>query len=199
MAKGNKRNYIPWNKNKKCPQISEALRGKIPWNKIQNDIICICGKIFHAKPAETKKGKGKYCSKNCYYKSKKGKLLTAKHREKLKFAHKGGNATSFKKGQTPWNYKGITRISLLQRDKFRKEISNLILTRDNYTCQICGQKGGDLHVDHIQSWAEYVELRFNIDNCRTLCRDCHYQVTFGKPRPINSNWGKYRKENHGHK
>ena len=25
--------YIPWNKDKKCPQISEGQKGRIPWNK----------------------------------------------------------------------------------------------------------------------------------------------------------------------
>lgn len=55
---------------------------------------------------------------------------------------------------------------------------------------MCGQRGVALQVDHIQPWAEYVELRFDINNCRTLCQGCHYQITFGKPIPSNVRaWG----------
>ena len=48
-----------------------------------------------------------------------------------------------------------------------------------------------MQVDHIQTWAEYTELRFNMNNCRTLCIECHYKITFGKPMPKNvKTWGK---------
>lgn len=46
----------------------------------------------------------------------------------------------------------------------------------------------------IKSWADFPELRFDINNCRTLCRFCHYQVTFGKPmQDRNNNWGRYQR------
>lgn len=42
----------------------------------------------------------------------------------------------------------------------------------------------------IQPWAEYVELRFDINNCRTLCMACHYKITFGKDMPKGvTAWG----------
>ena len=48
----------------------------------------------------------------------------------------------------------------------------------------------NLMVDHIQPWAEYVELRFNMDNCRTLCQKCHYKITYGKEMPQEAEkWG----------
>jgi len=72
-----------------------------------------------------------------------------------------------------------------------------VLKRDNYTCQICDQYGGDMHVDHIKPWAEYPELRFEVLNGRTLCRPCHYYVTFKKKLPANSRWGLPRRlQNH---
>lgn len=67
----------------------------------------------------------------------------------------------------------------MERIKFRKNMQKLVFERDQYRCVLCGS-GGDLQVDHIQSWAEYVDLRFNINNCRTLCKKCHYFITFGK-------------------
>ena len=76
-------------------------------------------------------------------------------------------------------------MNLAQRGIFRETIQKQVLIRDDYTCQLCGIRGGNLEVDHIQSWAKYVELRFSMDNCRTLCKRCHYQITYGKPMPEN--------------
>ena len=90
---------------------------------------------------------------------------------------------------------GVTSINKLERERFRREMQCLILKRDNYKCVLCG-KGGNLQVDHIQDWSEYTELRFDINNCRTLCQACHYFITFGKFMPENiKTWGhnlKYR-------
>lgn len=85
---------------------------------------------------------------------------------------------------------GRTKEDKIQRGRFRKQIQKLVLERDNYSCQICGQHGGHLQVDHIQPWAEYVELRFDMKNCRTLCQGCHYKVTYRKemPKEIKA-WG----------
>jgi hypothetical protein len=62
-----------------------------------------------------------------------------------------------------------SRSCLQQRDW-----SRAVLRRDNYTCQFCGQHGGDLHADHIKPYAEYPELRWDLGNGRTLCKRCHY-------------------------
>lgn len=86
---------------------------------------------------------------------------------------------------------GNVREKKLLRKRFQIDIAPLVLKRDNYTCQICGNRGVPLQVDHIQSWSEYVELRFSMDNCRTLCEDCHYQITFDRPKPKEvKTWGR---------
>ncbi len=85
---------------------------------------------------------------------------------------------------------GITPFLEAERARFRKTIQKEVLKRDNYTCQLCGTRGGILHVDHIQSWDKYIELRFEMSNCRTLCQKCHYKITYGKPMTEKSiYWG----------
>jgi 5-methylcytosine-specific restriction endonuclease McrA len=83
----------------------------------------------------------------------------------------------------------ITPESTRERGKFRREMQKKVFERDDYTCQICGVRGVCLQVDHIQSWAHYPELRFKMDNCRTVCMDCHYYETFGRERPKGVVWG----------
>ena len=84
---------------------------------------------------------------------------------------------------------GLRGKDYIERRRFRNSMQKLVFERDNYTCQLCWERGGKLQVDHIQSWAEYVELRFSMDNCRTLCMDCHYFITYGRRRPENIIWG----------
>ena len=159
----------------------------------------ICGKVMSFFPAQ----KRSYCSKNCWYKelsricgskhrSWKGGLPSCKDCEKklsnyenlycLKCAHKGERSYRWTGGKYSQSYR--------DRRRFRYEMQKLVFERDNYTCQLCSQGGGKLQIDHIQSWADYVELRFSLDNCRTLCQKCHYKITFGRPMPKRvKTWG----------
>jgi 5-methylcytosine-specific restriction endonuclease McrA len=77
---------------------------------------------------------------------------------------------------------GITPINKLIRTSFaylnwRKSV----FERDNYTCQMCGNRGGKLNADHIKPFSIYLDLRFDLDNGRTLCVDCHKTTpTYGR-------------------
>lgn len=129
----------------------------------------------------------------------KGKAWSEAMRIKLSISAIGkhkANSGSFKKGLVPIgrdnpNWKGgITEQNRMLRNKFKREIQRQVLQRDDYTCQMCGARGVALQVDHIQPWSEYVELRFSLVNCRTVCQKCHYEITFGRPMPNNvKTWG----------
>jgi hypothetical protein len=82
---------------------------------------------------------------------------------------RGENSPAWKGGITPIN------------EKIRKSLEyrlwrTAVFERDDYTCVWCGQKGGKLHADHIKPFAYYPELRFAIDNGRTLCIECHLKT-----------------------
>lgn len=61
-----------------------------------------------------------------------------------------------------------------------RQLRDHILERDNHECQWCKANGlmvtdmnTVLEVDHIKELEYYPELRFDEDNLRTLCKDCH--------------------------
>lgn len=91
-----------------------------------------------------------------------------------------------KKEQNP-NWKGgITSINeQVRKSKEYKLWRDAVFKRDAYRCVWCKLKciiGVKivLHADHIKPFCLYPELRFAIDNGRTLCKDCHYKTnTFG--------------------
>jgi len=107
---------------------------------------------------------------------------------------KGVSVNPFPKGNVPWNkgknwpemrganhpnWKGgkpkTNRRETMDYETYRKYLDwqKAVFARDNWECQFCGKHGGVLHADHIKSWAKHPELRFDIDNGRTLCPPCH--------------------------
>lgn len=51
--------------------------------------------------------------------------------------------------------------------------------RDNFICQECNKRGGDLELHHIIPCRDYEEGIMKEDNVITLCKSCH-RKTFGK-------------------
>lgn len=50
---------------------------------------------------------------------------------------------------------------------------NKILKRDNFTCQSCGVKVQRNSPHHLEGWHWCKELRTEVSNGVTLCKDCH--------------------------
>ena len=57
-------------------------------------------------------------------------------------------------------------------------VKSAVLSRDNYTCQICGVKQAKLEVHHIRLRSEGGSNR--MDNLVVLCKDCHAKVHTGE-------------------
>lgn len=134
-------------------------------------------------------------------------MLGKKHSEATKKnmvkSHMGQPATI---GMTGKNHKEETRrkisnTHLKNREKHpnwkggnRREIHKIIrqsleyrlwresvFKRDDWTCVWCKIKGKRLNADHIKPFSLFPELRFAIDNGRTLCEECHKTTeTYGK-------------------
>lgn len=79
------------------------------------------------------------------------------------------------KGNKNPNWKGgVTPIyKKIRKSKEYVAWRKAVYERDNYTCQNCKETGGRLNADHIKPFADYPELRFELDNGRTLCVPCH--------------------------
>ena len=149
-------------------------KGHIPWHKGTK------GLIKHSEEQSRKQSlrmKGHIVSEETRLKisqSEKGKVVSQETRDKMSLANKGKlrlnfrgeKSSGWKGGITPKNH--AIRMSLEY-----KAWRVAVFIRDNHTCVLCKQQGGYLNADHIKSFANYPELRLNIDNGRTLCEPCH--------------------------
>jgi 5-methylcytosine-specific restriction endonuclease McrA len=56
-----------------------------------------------------------------------------------------------------------------------------VFSRDDYTCQMCFQRGGKLQADHIIPYCLCTEeQKWDLNNGRTLCENCHRKTpTYG--------------------
>jgi len=85
-------------------------------------------------------------------------------------------------GNLASNWKGgLTKKSKIIRNSAKyRNWRKSIFERDNFTCQICDKTGGDLNADHIKPFSLFPNLRFEINNGRTLCVPCHRKTdTYG--------------------
>lgn len=73
------------------------------------------------------------------------------------------------KDTPPWERTKKQQRHSLKYSNWRTKI----FERDNYTCQKCGMRGGELNAHHIKPFAKYKKLRYEIANGITLCKDCH--------------------------
>ena len=54
-----------------------------------------------------------------------------------------------------------------------REWTKAVYERDNYTCDICSQRGVRLNAHHLDCWAGHPDKRYDVDNGITLCISHH--------------------------
>jgi len=143
-------------------KLSESHKGQSAWNKGK-------AKVKECKNCNKKFiGQNKiFCSDLCRFNYSKGK-----------------NSPSWKGGITNIN-------SQIRKSEEYKLWRKSVFERDDYTCIWCGKVGGILHADHIKPFSLFPELRFAIDNGRTLCIDCHKKTnTYLTTKGLRWNWNK---------
>ncbi len=111
-------------------------------------------------------------------------ILSDESRMRYSLAHRGSKSPNWRGGVSKFQH-------TLRRSFKYIQWRNQIFTRDNYTCQKCGVRGGViLHADHIKPFAIILEESgindldkayscvslWDTDNGRTLCKDCHLKT-----------------------
>lgn len=172
---------IPWNKG--TVGVMKANRGSFrlgqsPVNKIGATRECTyCHVIFRVKGSRRYRVNitCSYVCKNRLSPPRLGTITSPETKEKQRQAKLGI------RGEAHWNYRGYNnrterQIAMAQDEyvQWRKAV----FERDDYTCQDCGARNGTgetvyLQADHVKPWVLYPELRYQIDNGRTLCTPCH--------------------------
>jgi 5-methylcytosine-specific restriction endonuclease McrA len=157
---GFQRGYTPTAEHRR--KLSEARRGKTPWNK---GLTHIYSEEALAKMSETREeripwNKGKPCSEETKEKirqKRKLQQITAETREKIRLA-------------------GFELTDSVRLDAW----IDYVKIRDNFTCRKCGKtnlKGRDCQADHILSRESFPELIYDLNNGQTLCCQCHGKKT----------------------
>jgi hypothetical protein len=79
-----------------------------------------------------------------------------------------------------WWKGGVSTINELMRKSPEYKLWRIaVFTRDSFTCVWCGRKDKTIQADHIQGFSQHPELRYAIDNGRTLCKNCHKKRHWG--------------------
>ena len=138
-------------------------KGFTPWNKGKNikiNQVCpTCSASFLINPNI----KQVYCSKKCVVRNWKiVRNFGPKHHN-----WKGGVS------------KDVHNISEPKYKEWRMNV----FKRDNFCCKICRSKK-DLQVHHILRWADFPELRYDINNGIALCRIHHPRKVVEEKRLI---------------
>ena len=134
-----------------------------------------CLNTFETYPSRTNQ---KYCSTGCRNTSNIGKKMSVAWCKRQSEQRSGERSHFWKGGITPEN-------KLARSTSKYKEWREAVFRRDDFTCQHCEKRGCELHADHIKPFAIFKDIRFSLDNGRTLCVPCH--------KKTDSYAGKYHK------
>lgn len=128
-----------------CTLVSKYYAG----SSVKLKFMCSCGKVFEREPRAVVNMK-QYSCLECVIQAVSGE------------------------NNYNWN------PSLTDEERFRardyKEYvdwRDCIYKRDGYTCQCCGERGGNLHAHHIYNYSEHDDIKLDPVNGITWCDVCH--------------------------
>lgn len=165
--------------------------------RVVNCIECkqdriVCYSQFRNIQNGKRNGRCHFCANQHvkYWLGKKRPSPSIETRMKLSKANKGKQhseetrriLSEQRRGDKSSNWKGgISEKNEFERHGVHYKLwRESVFKRDDYTCQDCGARGGYLNADHIKPFAFYPELRYAIDNGKTLCIPCHAKTpTYG--------------------
>lgn len=146
-----------------CGQITSVYRG-VRREVIKNHVSPRIKELLRLKNLG-KKMSPEACRKMS--EANKGKFWSEERKAYYSQLFKGEKAPNWQGGISD-AHKRIRRSHAMR--KWRKAI----LEKNNYICVFCGEDNPELlQADHIKSFSKYPELRFEINNGRTLCISCH--------------------------
>lgn len=143
-------------------------------------LICQnCNKEFLDYASSKHKSCSRLCRNALISKNLKGKPTWIKGKKHTLETRLEMSKAQF--GEKNYNWQGgITA----EKDKIRKGVAyrlwrEAVFRRDNWICVECGFKGY-VQADHIKSFALFPELRYKVENGRTMCVTCHRKTpTYG--------------------
>lgn len=130
-----------------------------------------CGYVTMFKPGhpQLNTGRTRFTSDRL-----RGRKHSFDHVQKVRAALTGVPRPN-RRGENSSNWKGgITGENKLARTSapfliWRKKV----FENDDWTCQVCGVRGGRLHAHHIRMFSKYPKIRFDPSNGVTVCENCH--------------------------
>lgn len=90
--------------------------------------------------------------------------------KKSSYKISGVNSYLYKESITDFERKNRRNSEITKIKNWR----DTIFQRDNFTCDICKQKGGQIQAHHLNGWSYFIEERFDLNNGITLCKKCHF-------------------------
>lgn len=152
-----------------CSRACQSILKQREWVEIE---CCICGKPLLRRKSRLKTRTYNVCSKEC----------------KAVLTHRlcYDESITDEVRRTDRNYFPENRV-------FVKSV----LQRDDYTCQICGKRGGNLAAHHINGFNWDADNRFNPDNGITLCESCHrgFHAEYGYGNNTSEQFNGYANQN----
>lgn len=175
-----------------CSECGSEYKKTKKLSRSQWEVQTFCSRTCAVKNPERNKKIGKVALGNTYSRGKipwnKGTIglqtMSEEAKKKLSDTHK----KRVSQGLCHLWKGGITGLNKeLRACKLMRDWKRSVLERDDFTCQKCGVRGGQLNADHVKEFslirkenniknyaeAEKCKELWDLDNGQTLCVECH--------------------------